>query len=93
MSQSALISFPQRPEDRLRLALRQLEEALAAQSRAVSAWRSEIGALSTATERLDGSLTRYRDGLDGLAQAAAVARQEAQRLERTAARMASLAVN
>ncbi len=85
-----LIAFPHRPDDRMRLALRRLDEALEEQRTAVAAWRAEIGLLAGATRGLDDSLQEFRHGLGDLAGAARQAQEEAARLERTAEAMAAV---
>ncbi len=84
MSDATIISFPERAEDRLRHALRRLDEALAEQRQAVGAWRGELGNLADATTQLDGSLSAFRDNLQHLAVAARDVDAEAKRLGRTA---------
>ena len=66
MSDATIISFPARDEDRLRHALRRLDEALAEQREAVGAWRGELSSLATVTARLDGSLAAFRDKMQHL---------------------------
>jgi ABC-type transporter Mla subunit MlaD len=84
MTDPTIIAFPERAEDRLRHALRRLDEALAEQRAAVGAWRGELGQLAEATARLDGSLRGFRDNLQHLAVAARDVDQEVKRLDRTA---------
>ena len=60
-----ILPFPVRSEDRLRHALRKLEQALAQQGNAVAGFRAEIGALSSAMAGLDGSLEDYRTKMAG----------------------------
>lgn len=91
MSDATLLAFPQRPEDRLRLALRRLEEGLDEQRQAVACWRAGLADLAAAMKGLDATVTAYRAELDGLAAATRQARAEARRLERTADRMLALA--
>ncbi len=90
MRDATILSFPVRAEDRLRVALRRLDEALDAQRAALGAWRGELAELAVATEDLGQSLETFRDGLDDLASAVRDADAEARRLERTAAVMAAL---
>ena len=90
MSDATIFSFPERGEDRLRLALRRLDEALAEQREAVGAWRGELGSLADVTARLDGSLAAFRNNMQHLAIAAQELDHEAARLSRTADLMQQL---
>lgn len=81
---AAILAFPERPDDRLRRALRSLQDALAAQRVAVAGFRRELGSLASAVRGLDGSLASYRDGLAGAEAAVAAARAESARLDATA---------
>lgn len=81
---AALLAFPDRSEDRLRLALRRLVAALEAQSAAVAGWRRELDGLAGAVGGLQASMSRYRGALDGTAAGLARAGEEARGLERTA---------
>jgi len=90
MLDAIILDFPGRPEDRLRIALRRLDEALDAQRAALGAWRGELDELAAATDGLEGSLASFRDGLDTLAVAVRDADAEARRLERTAATMEAM---
>jgi hypothetical protein len=87
-TQRALAFFPQRPEDRLRLALRRLDEAVASQSEATAGLRSAIGDLSRTMSRLGDSVSGYRNALDMTAAEIERALASARRLEATADRMA-----
>ena len=62
-----LVPFPQRPEDRLRVALRELERALEEQAVAFQEFRANMAVLGTAVNGLQGSLKDYRGSLDNLA--------------------------
>ncbi|WP_149536499.1 hypothetical protein [Siccirubricoccus phaeus] len=84
---ATVLAFPERPEDRLRRALRGLEVALAEQAAAVAGLRAELGALSGAMAGLEGSMTGYVAELDRTASAVAGANQAARVLEATADRM------
>lgn len=84
MADGVVLAFPRRPDDRLRLALLRLEEALAEQRQAVAAWRSSLADLTEATGRLDRSLLGYGAELDSVAEAVRHADTEARRLEETA---------
>lgn len=92
MDRSAkLLSFPQQPEDRLRLALRRLEEALTEQSRVMREFRGTLGNLRQATGGLGEQLQGYQAALDGTAGKVRQAQETAHALERTADQMATLA--
>ncbi|WP_135470080.1 hypothetical protein [Crenalkalicoccus roseus] len=82
--EAELLRFPQRPDDRLRLAMRRLDAALEDQQRAVAAWRGYLADLSRATQALGVSLSLYQDRLDGAGEAVRRAGDEARRLERIA---------
>lgn len=62
-----LIRFPRRPEDRLRVALRELEVALEEQALAFQEFRANMAVLGTAVHGLQNSLEGYRGSLDNLA--------------------------
>ncbi len=89
---ASLLTFPNRAEDRLRLALHRLDAALAAQREAVAAWRAELGRLGTAVRGLDGSVTELQRGFDSTAEALRRADQETQQLDRTADAMLAIAM-
>jgi len=80
--------FPQRPEDRLRLALRRLEDALDDQSAATRGLREALAELSGTMARLGASVARYRAVLDTTAIEVERALASARTLEATASRMA-----
>ena len=80
--------FPLRPEDRLRLALRRLDEAIGEQSMATAGLRAAIGDLSTTMARLGQSVTGYRGALDSTAAEIERALASARTLQATAERMA-----
>ncbi len=86
-SSAELLSFPSRPEDRLRRALRKLEAALTEQGVAVAGFRADLSALSTAVVGLDHSMQDYRGKLGEAASAAGRAKEEARRLEARAEAM------
>ena len=67
MQNSEVIRFPNRPEDRLRSALRELEEALADQAMAFQEFRVNMAVLGTAVGGLERSLEGYRGTLDTVA--------------------------
>jgi len=87
-TQQGVAFFPHRPEDRLRLALRRLDEAVASQSEATAGLRSAIGDLSRTMSRLGDSVSGYRSALDMTAAEIERALASARRLEATADRMA-----
>jgi len=82
-----LAAFPARPEDRLRLALRKLDEAIGEQSQATAGLREAIGDLSRTMSRLGQSVTGYRHALGSTAVEIERALDAARRLETTAERM------
>ena len=84
---ASVAPFPRRPEDRLRLALRRLDEAIGEQSVATAGLRDAIGDLSRTMSRLGESVTGFRGALDGTASEIERALSAARRLETTAARM------
>ncbi len=86
-SMAAIAAFPQRPEDRLRLALRRLDEAIGEQSQATAGLRSAIGDLSRTMAKLGQSVQGYRSALDGTAAEIEKALASARRLQATADRM------
>jgi hypothetical protein len=82
-----LIAFPQTPEQRLRVAVRSLESALAAQATAMAGFRSAIGELGSAMRGLEARTLDYRRSLDGLAGQVAGASLAARKLGDTAEQM------
>jgi chromosome segregation ATPase len=84
MPQTQPLPFPQRPEDRLRLALRDLEAALDDQARAVAEFRADLGVLGQALGALQDGLHTYRGRLAECQLDLAELRDEALKLERTA---------
>ncbi|MEO3473842.1 hypothetical protein AAFN86_18385 [Roseomonas sp. CAU 1739] len=84
---ASVARFPQRPEDRLRLALRRLDEAIGEQSVATAGLRDAIGDLSRTMSRLGESVAGYRGALDTTASEIERALTAARRLEMTAACM------
>jgi hypothetical protein len=84
MNQSEVISFPNKPEDRLRVALRELEHALSDQTLAFQEFRLNMAVLSTAVGGLERSLESYRGTLDAVALDAAEAHHTAVQAERRA---------
>ena len=79
-----VLAFPQRPDDRLRLALRRLEAALGAQRDAVAGWRAELATLGSAVAGLREGALRYQASLSATAADLARARAAARALEATA---------
>ncbi|HWL81500.1 MAG TPA: hypothetical protein VNR89_11135 [Roseomonas sp.] len=88
---AALLAFPQNPEDRLRLALRRLDTALAEQAAAVAQFRTSLSDLRTAVGGLAGQVQNYRGALNDTAAKLRHTHETALELERTADRMATLA--
>ncbi len=78
---SDVIAFPNKPEDRLRVALRELELALADQSLAFQEFRLNMALLGTAVGGLERSLEGYRGTLDAVALDAAEAQHTARQAE------------
>lgn len=79
-----IIAFPQQPEDRLRAALRRLEDALAEQKLAFQEFRTNLSALGGAVSGVEGSLKQYRQNLAATQQDVARSQEAARRLEQTA---------
>jgi chromosome segregation ATPase len=90
MQDSIVFAFPHTDHDRLRLALRRLEDALAEQRAAIRDFRGSLGELRQAATGLQGSLTSYREKLDGAACGLRHARAAALRLQDTAEQMEAL---
>jgi len=82
-----IASFPQRPEDRLRLALRRLDEAIGEQATAAGL-RQAIGDLSRTMSRLGDGVAGYRGALDSAAAEIERALTATRTLQATADRMA-----
>lgn len=79
-----ILTFPHKPEDRLRAALRRLDDALMEQKLAFTEFRTNIAALGSAVAGLEGSLETYRGSLANTQQDAARSHAAARRLEATA---------
>ncbi|WP_421994204.1 hypothetical protein [Roseococcus sp.] len=79
-----ILAFPQKPQDRLRAALRSLEAALTEQKEAVGALRGSLAALGGAVSGLETRVQDYRGALAGTARELDGARASARRLEATA---------
>ena len=84
---ATVAAFPRRPEDRLRLALRRLDEALGEQAAAAAGLREAIGELSRTMSRLGESVAGYRGALDSTAAEIDRTLAAARTLEATADRM------
>ena len=83
-----IFAFPQRPQDRLRVALHKLDEALRAQARATSDFRSAMGELKSKVGGMQDGMANYRDALDRTATEIDRAVKKAKELQETARRMA-----
>jgi predicted RNase H-like nuclease (RuvC/YqgF family) len=83
-----IVTFPQRPQDRLRIALHKLDEALRAQARATSDFRSAMGDLKSKVGGMQDGMVAYRDALDRTATEIDRAVKKAKELQETARRMA-----
>ncbi len=78
---SDVIVFPNKPEDRLRVALRELENALSEQAIAFQEFRLNMAVLGTAVGGLERSLEGYRGTLDAVALDVAEAHHMARQAE------------
>ncbi|MCG7362009.1 hypothetical protein MHZ93_12140 [Roseomonas sp. ACRSG] len=87
MQDNTVFAFPHTGQDRLRLALRRLEQAVAEQRAAIGDFRRSLGELREATAGLEGSLAGYQQNLVDTAGQLRHARAAALRLEETAAKM------
>ena len=83
-----IVAFPQRPQDRLRIALHKLDEALRAQARATADFRNAMGELKTKVGGMQTGMLAYRDALDRTATEIDRAVKKAKELQETARRMA-----
>lgn len=79
-----ILTFPASPERRLRVALRQLDQALAEQREAIAAFRTQMTALRGAVAGLGESAIKLRENLDTAGQEAEFAQAAAARLKATA---------
>jgi DNA-binding FrmR family transcriptional regulator len=79
-----VLAFPTSPERRLRVALRQLDQALAEQREAVAAFRTQITALRGAMAGLGESAITLQENLGEAAREAEKAQAAAARLKATA---------
>ena len=83
-----VLAFPQRPQDRLRIALHKLDEALRAQARATSDFRAAMGELKSKVGGMQHGVMAYREALDRTATEIDRAVKKAKELQETARRMA-----
>lgn len=79
-----ILPFPHQPEDRLRVALRRLDDALIEQKLAFTEFRANLGALGGAVAGLKGSVHAYQDTLAATRADLARSHDAARRLEATA---------
>ncbi|WP_439594816.1 hypothetical protein [Falsiroseomonas sp.] len=82
-----ILPFPNTGERRLRVALRNLDAALAEQRQAIAAFRAELAALNSAVADLGQSTQLLQDRLHDAAEDTALAREAALRLQATAEAM------
>ena len=87
MQDSTIFAFPRSDQDRLRLAVRRLEEAVAEQRAAIRDFRQSLGALREAASSLDGSLSGYQQNLGDAARQLRRAREAALQLHDTVGKM------
>lgn len=90
MTDATILAFPQAPQDRLRIALRKLDAALAEQAVAIAAFRGEIGALKAATQGLAQGFAEYQESLADCAVAVEGAREAQETVVRTLERAAAI---
>jgi len=83
-SADGIIAFPPSTERRLRVALRQLDQALAEQREAIAAFRTQLASLSGAVAGLGETAIELRERLGDTAQEAARAKSAAAQLQNTA---------
>ncbi|UPY35353.1 hypothetical protein [Sediminicoccus sp. KRV36] len=79
-----ILPFPHKPEDRLRAALRCLDDALTEQKLAFTEFRTNLAALGGAVAGLESSVQNYRGTLAATQQDVAKSHAAARRLEATA---------
>jgi septation ring formation regulator EzrA len=79
-----ILPFPHKPEDRLRTALRRLDDALAEQKIAFAEFRTNLAALGGAVSGLESSVQEYQSALAATQQDVAHSHAAARRLEATA---------
>lgn len=82
-----VLIFPNSNERRLRVALRNLDAALAEQRDAIALFRAEFATLGTAVHGLGNSAQALQDRLHDAAEDTALARDAALRLQQTAEAM------
>jgi chromosome segregation ATPase len=83
-----VFTFPQRPQDRLRIALHKLDEALRAQARATADFRAAMGELKSKVGGMQTGMQSYREALDRTASEIDRAVNKAKELQETARRLA-----
>ncbi|MGI9129269.1 MAG: hypothetical protein ACR2IG_13765 [Roseomonas sp.] len=82
-----VVAFPQKPQDRLRIALLKLDDALRAQARATADFRAAMGDLKSKVGGMQSGMQSYRDALDRTASEIDRAVKKAKELQETAQRM------
>jgi hypothetical protein len=82
-----VVAFPQKPQDRLRIALLKLDDALRAQARATADFRAAMGDLKSRVGGMQAGMQSYRDALDRTASEIDRAVKKAKELQETAQRM------
>jgi hypothetical protein len=84
--QASVLAFPARDDDRLRLAIRGLEQALEAQAVAMAGFRATMSELAGAVDGLRRGTEAYQHQLGTLSGQIGEAHAAARRLEGTASR-------
>lgn len=82
-----VVAFPQKPQDRLRIALLKLDDALRAQARATADFRAAMGDLKSKVGGMQSGMQSYREALDRTASEIDRAVKKAKELQETAQRM------
>ena len=82
-----VVAFPQKPQDRLRIALLKLDDALRAQAHATADFRAAMGDLKSKVGGMQSGMQSYRDALDRTASEIDRAVKKAKELQETAQRM------
>jgi chromosome segregation ATPase len=82
-----VVAFPQKPQDRLRIALLKLDDALRAQARATADFRAAMGDLKSKVGGMQVGMQSYREALDRTASEIDRAVKKAKELQETAQRM------
>jgi chromosome segregation ATPase len=90
MQDSTVFAFPRNDQDRLRLALRRLEEAVTEQQAAIRDFRASLGELRQAATGLEDSLGTYRHRLDDTATSLRQAQAATLQLGETATKMEAM---